>query len=167
MVLKNNSIHSHQIEVSAGDIINFSFSGYGNEDYTTIVFFIKLTDGTSTVYAQRPGDIPKWKTTTGSIQTTVDANEWFNVDIPTGPVPFDGILTVYLNPLSIPTSDETLYRDMRLEVIYSINQSTKVIGHTHTSSQGGNIKLNEDEEIFIDSSPRNSIAGTLFRETMN
>jgi hypothetical protein len=43
-----------------------------------------------------------------------------------------------------------------------LNESTKIIGQTHQQTQAGVIKNNEDVEIFIDSSPRNSIAGTLF-----
>jgi hypothetical protein len=44
-----------------------------------------------------------------------------------------------------------------------VNDTTKIIGHIHNDQQDVNIKNNKSEEIYMDDSPRNPIAGTLFR----
>src|SRR6185312_2936987 len=63
--------------------------------------------------------------------------------------------------------DEITYKDIRLEYYPLVNQTTKIIGQTHETNQVGNVKNNNDSEFFIDSSPRNSIAGTLFLNQMD
>jgi hypothetical protein len=103
----------------------------------------------------------------------------FNVEVDMShiPVPNDGLLYVNLssemfyqkidNSIEMAHFDEITYKDIRLSYTPLVNQTTKIIGQTHTTSQVGNVKNNNDSEIFIDSSPRNSIAGTLFLNQMD
>lgn len=167
LVVKNNDIHSYQIEAQKGDIIRFSFSVYQSSSFSSIGLIMKLTDGTSTVYAHQKPASPGWDTTTGSANpVAITPYEWSSVDFETGPVPFDGLLTIYIRTLSTPASNENLYRDIRIEYIPMVNESSKVIGHTHTSDQNTNTKNTEEHEIYLDSSPRNSIAGALFLNSL-
>lgn len=167
LVVKNNDIHSYPIEAQTGDIIRFSFSVYQSSAFTSVGLIMKLTNGTTTVYAQQKPASPGWDTTTGSANlVAITPNEWSSVDFETGPVPFDGLLTIYVRTLSTPASNENLYRDIRVEYIPMINESSKVIGHTHTSDQNTNTKNTEEHEIYLDSSPRNSIAGALFLNSL-
>ncbi len=163
MVVKNNDIHSYRIEANKGDKVKFSFSFKTPDGFTTIIVYIKLTDGTNTVFANEPGSTPTWATTVGYNATvTAVANEWTSVETETASIPFDGILTVYLRAYSTSGNGENQYKDVRLEYIPTINQSTKIIGHTHTSEHPITIKNNDEKEIFVDNTSRNSLAGTLF-----
>lgn len=166
LVVKDNSVHSYDIEANAGDVVRFSFSGLTREDFATINLIIKLTDGSSTVFAQELGSNPSWDTTTGyGVTVGITADEWFSVDVETAMIPFDGLLTVYLQAFSSVGAGENFFRDVRLEYIARINQSTKIIAHTHKSLQESTTKNIDEKEIFLDSSPRNFIAGTLFLES--
>lgn len=162
LVVKNNDVHSYKIEANAGDRIKFSFSFKTPQGFSNISVFIKLTDGNQTVFARATG-ATGWATTTGyTANVSANANEWATAEAETRAVPFDGLITVYLRSYSTQGNRENLYKDVRFEYITSINQSTKIIGHVHESEQSINIKNNNEREIFIDTSPRNSIAGTLY-----
>lgn len=174
LVLKNNGIHSYRVEANAGDTFTYSFSFRTpglNSDGAVFVLIVQLDDGITVEYACESGDVaavePGWKAGIG-FNTAIggDTQSNFNtVSITSQRVPYDGLLTFYLLPFNTPVSDETQYKDIRLEYNFNINESTKIIGHTHQTSQIAVIKNAEDEEIFIDSSPRNSIAGTLFLDS--
>jgi len=167
MVVLHNDIHSYQFEAGLGDIIKFSFRSKTTAGFSSLNIFIKLTDGTNTVFANEPGGLPSWDTTTGfTVAVDVTAGEWFSVETETRPLPFDGLVTVYLRAWSIAGSGENLYQDMRIEYIPMINQSSKIIGQTHTSNQNLTIKNTDEKEISIDSAPRNAIAGALFLNSL-
>lgn len=166
VVLKNNHIHSYPIQAQTGDIAKFSCSVLQSDNFTTLAWFFKLTDGVDTVYAQLKGTSPGWDTTTGSFPVVVTGSEWSSIDIELPPIPFDGLLTVYLHSFGSPASQEHSYRDIRLEYTPMINQSTKIIGHTHTAEQGTLTKNINEKEIFIDDSPRSAVAGTLFLDSL-
>lgn len=180
-VVKNDSIVSYAIEASKGDLLSLSFSvrvmyltGGNNR---IVAFPIELTDGIQTVFVQKlPSNLPPL----GEKQTVWDSGLWY-YEYPTGeyqgqwtdiniattlPIPFDGKLSITLtqfqkNPFN-NIEIETHYKDIRFTYTALINESTKIIGHTHKAEQAATIKQNEDEEIFVDDSPRNFIAGTLF-----
>lgn len=167
MVVKNNDVHSYQIEVNAGDIIRFSFGVKTTDNFSTIIVYLRLTDGTNIVFANEDPADP-WRTTVGyNASTSIEPGQWSGVEAETKPIPFDGLLTVYLRALSSDGNGENCYNDIRLEVITSINASTKIIGHTHTSEQNPNTKNNDEHEIFVDNTQRNSIAGTLYLNELN
>lgn len=178
LVVIGNSIHGYKIELNAGDTFRYSFSFKTNPSIggsATLTFIIYLTDGVSTVYVNNPfSDESKytWGVTTGLTYTIVagdNTSAWHTVEITPPAAPFDGLLYIQLDEL-LPTSPgpgETIYKDLSFEAVFLVNQSTKIIGHTHKTEQTATIKQNEDEEIFLDDSPRNSIAGTLFLDAMS
>lgn len=171
VVVKTNDIHSYKIEANAGDVFIFnagwrtSDSRPGPGNYT---FYVKLTDGTTTKYLREPTNAtPGWQNGVGwveAIATGDNTNVWHTLEMDShfAPIPFDGLITVYLRTF---TTAETQYRDLRFTYIPSINDSLKVIGHTHTDTQDLLIKNKQDAEIHMDDSPRNSIVGTLFNNT--
>ena len=71
------------------------------------------------------------------------------------------MLYIHLPQISSDNT-ETHYTDIRITVKNFINKTTKIIGHTHNSEQDLAVKSKDEEELLIDTSPRNSIAGTLF-----
>lgn len=172
-VVKRNGIRSYKIEANKGDRIKFSFQFKMSQTYagpSNVVFYVQLTDGTLTKYIKGASDVTKntWDNTVGyvyKIASGDNANQWHSVQIDSDVIPFDGLLRVYLREI-IAVPNETSYKDIRFEYISYINQSVKIIGHTHTYTLPPNIKQNLEEEIYIDNSPKNSIAGTLFLDTL-
>jgi len=168
-------VASDYIEFSEGDKLIFSFTTQTNISQpgpNTLVFGVRLTDGTTTVYVDElPVDNGDWISTVGfsySISGGDDTNNQHSVEIASSQAPFSGLLTIFLaqntaNPQS--TSKETYYSDMRLEVIPFINDSVKITGQIHKQQQDVNKKNNGDVSVYIDDAPRNSISGCLFLPT--
>lgn len=169
------SVQSKPIEVTAGDKVKFSFSTKTNISQSgsiNLVFGVRLFDGTNNRYVSNtPAGNGDWVPTIGftyNIPSGDNSNQWHNVDIQSSQIPFSGYLYCYLaqNTATPQNSTrETLYKDVRLELVQYINDSTKVIGHIHKDKQNVIIKNNKDVEIFLDDSPRNTIQGTLFKGT--
>jgi hypothetical protein len=161
-VVTTDASKSADIEACAGDIVQFDFQirnpAGAVSTPSTLVFIIQLRDGTRTVYAHND---TTWQTTTGfTYQSSNNYQNWTGVTIKTGRIPFDGLLNVYLTN-NFGTAH---YNDMRFKYISYINESTKVIGHSHTQAQPITIKNKDEQDITLDDSPRNFIAGTLFRK---
>src|ERR1035437_1106764 len=166
LVVKTNSIHGYKIEVNKDDFFTFSFSfktSVSHAGPSNMVFYVQLTDGITTKYIKGSSDVAinTWESTVGyvyKIPTGENANTWHTVTIVSAPIPFDGLVYCYLNVVV----NDTQFKDMRFDLSFLVNASAKIIGQTNTSTQFENSKNNKDAEIFLDSSPRNSIAGTLF-----
>lgn len=177
MVVIGNSIHGYPIEVNTGDSFKYSFSFKSDPliaGLATLTFQARLWNGTINNWVNNvfgAEDDYFWGTTTGltyTIQSGDDTSDWHTVEINAPAAPFDGLLYLYLDEI-LPTSPgpgETIFKDIRFEASFLTNQSSKIIGHTHQTEQDAVIKQTEDEEIFLDDSPRNSIAGTLFLPSM-
>lgn len=162
------SAASTPIEVNAGDAVKYGFSFRTNTSQSgliTLLIGLKVTNGATNYYLQ---DDNSWSTAGPGkqfiISTGDNTNSWQSVDVTTKGFPVSGLLTLYLNhPHDTPLStDETYFKDITLEYISLINESTKIIGHTHTDAQVPPINNRYDEEITIDDSPSNNIQGTLF-----
>ena len=158
------------IEVIEGDRIKFSFKFRGNSSYSgtwTLVFAIQLYDGTLVRYLDdTPNGNLNWKNTIGYnyVGSGTRIDEWHDVEMESSPFPFTGLLYIYFTEFTSGAT-ETNYKDIRLEYISYINDSVKIIGHTHKQEQTGNKKLNQSQDITIDDAPRNAIAGALFLPT--
>lgn len=172
----HDSIHSSTVQGNAGDYFTYSFSFKGIDNNTTGIggqVFIMLDDGITPLFICEPGDAGDpagvgWKTTTGwNFTVTGDTGtQWNTVEVSSRPLPHDGLLTFYLNLLTDDPNDETQFRDIRLEYVPLINESSKIIAQVHESTQDLIIKNKNEREISIDASPRNSIAGTLFLDSV-
>jgi hypothetical protein len=169
VVVKGDAIMSTAIEGDTGDAIKFAFNirtRPGAPLPANLVFVIQLTNGTTIRYADEDGKT--WKSTTGySKPFTTDLSQWQNVEITTGRLPFSGLVRVFLTLATPSASDETHYNDLRFTYTAYINESTKITGHTHTTTQDLNTKNKSEEDIDIDDSPRNFVSGTLFLNVLN
>jgi hypothetical protein len=166
------SAKSCDIPLSKDDSIEFNFSfrtSVSQPGPVNNVFAVSITDGTTTYYVQNNGS---WATTLGFTFSTPSGGntfDWQSVNIISNPAPINGVVNIYLAEATpngaIPSTDETLYKDLSFTITYFINGSGRVIGHTHTDSQSLEIKNNIDKEIYIDNSPRTSIRGSLYLES--
>jgi len=164
-VLKQVYIESAPIQANMGDVFTYSFTVQTADSQSgsvTGIFSIKITDGTQTKFLDESG---AWRNVLGwnaIVQPGDNTNQTHTFDL-NGTVPFDGLLYFGLSIMDVSGTDNgTFYRDIRLDYQPMINQSTKITGQVHTSSQNINAKNNKADEIYIDNSPRNSISGTLF-----
>ncbi len=81
----------------------------------------------------------------------------------------DGILLVEVfgtNGTNTSNRQDAVWKDISLTINNYIGESTLVTGQYHNNEQFPLIKNNYDEEVQIDDSPRNSIAGTLFTDKL-
>lgn len=85
-------------------------------------------------------------------------------------MPADGMLKIIVHGTNqfwpSPSTQTVKWKEITLSISNRINDSLNVVGQVHTDSANPNVKNNYDEEITIDDSPRNTIAGTLFRNTI-
>lgn len=84
-------------------------------------------------------------------------------------IPEDGILLIEVrgtNGSDSSNRQTTYWKDIKLDFFNYINDSTQIIGQTHTDEQDKTIKNNLEQEIELDDSPRNTIAGTLFTDAI-
>lgn len=166
------SVQSMPIEVTKGDKVNFSFQVKTNTSQpgtVTLTFAVRLVDGINNKYvSETPVDNGNWVNTIGFsyvIASGDNTNQWHTVTIKSSQIPFDGILYCYLaqiTPTPQTTAKESIYKDIRLEVLQFVNDSSKIKGHVHKDLQLLSIKNNNELSISLDDSSRNTIAGTLF-----
>jgi hypothetical protein len=174
VLVVNGDIKSYPIEVNSGDSFKFSFRVKTQDSQAgsiNLVAIVELNDGITRKFFHNPAltsGSTMWQNGVGfvyQIPSSDNSNQWHSIEIDSHyfPFPYDGLLYCYLRVADLSgTKRETYYSDIRFEYTVRLNESTKIIGQTHQQTQAGVIKNNEDVEIFIDSSPRNSIAGTLF-----
>jgi hypothetical protein len=161
----SRSVQSDDIELNAGDIIDYSFqfkTDVSQPGSVNTTFAIRITDGTSTKYLQTDGT---WDNTIGFVKNTPagkNTNEWQTVSIKSDGLPFNAIMNVYLAEATASTSDETRYKDLKLTISWFVAGQGQINGHTHTASQSRTLNNVNDVDISIDNSGRSSISGTLF-----
>ncbi len=164
------SVVGTPFEVTAGDVIEVNYTFRTTKSQagpTTVQLGVRLYNGTTTNYADDDPTV-NWKTGLGwNFQVPSGGNTNVNqsVTINPGQIPFDGLIYIYIPQATLvgaTSTDETHIKDIRVTYTPFINDSTKIIGHTHLYNHQTTIKNNEDVEISLDDSPRNSIAGTLF-----
>lgn len=162
------ALPSETIECNIGDKVRFSCSFRTNISQTTagFAFVVQLTDGTLFRYLRNDHT---WSGAFGisyALPSGENTNQWHSIDSDlSNTMPFSGLMTIFLPQITAPpqgTSKESHFKDIRFEYVPYINDSLKIIGHTHKQERQVNTKLNHDVEIVIDDSPRNSIKGTLF-----
>jgi hypothetical protein len=163
------------IELSEGDTIEWSFD-YRTENsepgVITSVFEVDLRDGINpTKYIATNG---QWVTPYSGIPFGLvynvlsgdNANQWHNVTVTSDLLPWDAFVHPFLGGKSSNNAIyETHYRNLKFTVYNNVNNSTRVIGHTHNTEQFINVKKNNSKEIFIDNTPKSSISGTFFLNT--
>lgn len=180
--VNDRGVQFNPIEVTKGDVFNFTLSFRTPTDASNISFLVKflLLTTTGDFYCITPFYAPfvavAWALNTDytypiAVYEEDDSSQFQNYDLTryflVGQklplIPEDGILLITVKAGNQDFVDETMHwNDIKIEFTNYINKSTKVIGHSHLQEQADNIKNKYDEEIFIDDSPRNPIAGTLY-----
>lgn len=164
------AVASDYIEAQEKDRLIFSFSTRTNFSQAPpfgAVFGVRMMNGVLTRYVDElPAGSGAWIPTVGfNYSITNNTNQWTSVEIASSQIPFDGQLSLFLaqnNGGALSTTRETHYKDIRLEYIPYVNDTTKITGQIHKQEQPPNKKLNTDGDIQIDDSPRNNVLGTLF-----
>lgn len=163
-----HSAQSCDIEITENDVIKLSFSFKTYDSYPgpgNVYFGARVKNGVDTYQIDTATTNGEWLNT-GSIRhtwtSTDNLNVWQNVEVTSKPCPISGIFNFFLAETVLIPANETWYKNITFEIQYNINDTTKIIGHTHTDTQTPVIKNKEDIEIFIDDSPRNTINGTMF-----
>lgn len=164
------AVQSEPIEVNQGDRITFTFSFRTTQSIpgsSTVQFAVRLYDGSNEKYVD---DVyvgqSNWKTGLGYSVTAGSGdnfNELRSVTIESSPAPFSGYLYIYLAQVCSNTSMETHYKDLSFTYTPYVNNVANIIGQTHQCNQSTDTKNKDEKDIYIDSSPSNSIAGTLFK----
>lgn len=177
-----SAIQGQYIEVSKGDVIKLSFdfkTQFAQSLPATFVFDVKLIKSNPPTPLSANGrmlsynnvealsnDNGQWKTTRNfAYQATYqDTDQWQTVEAISDQIPFDGMVIVSL--AQCDSGNETYYRNISFTIEQFVNGQSKIIGQTHNCLQDEDIKKNSEETIFIDDSPRNSIKGTLFFDSL-
>ena len=178
------------IEMSAGDIMDFSFefkTANSQPGMRYCIFQVSLITTTTIIprpathrylngqgewrpygsYAGTtpgiPGATPLWLLFF-QIPVGEDSNTWHQVNVRSQPCPFNGILYIKLAQAAngTPTPRETHYRKFTFSLI---TDSTGLIGQSHQQTQTPVIRNTQDEDIDIDDSPNRAISGSLFLES--
>lgn len=103
-----------------------------------------------------------------AISAGSNSNQWQQFSITSLPIPVDGLLRVYLAQHSLSSSPgfETHYRNLKFKITRQVTSNSNVTGHQHTSAQLKDINNIQEADIFSDTSPSSTIAGTLMLDTV-
>jgi hypothetical protein len=84
------------------------------------------------------------------------------------PIPVDGILLIEILGNNCNAFDGHQYgwKYITFNISNFINESTQIIGQTHTDTGVSTIKATSESDLNIDDSPSNAIAGTLFTDAV-
>lgn len=168
--LQNFVSNSIAIPINKGDVIKLSYECKADQNYAGIisskVFFGITTDPNDANDFYMLSNAGTWFLSP-LVNITLDYNsnfdQWQTKSIESKPAPIDGVAYLSFTPFGYDING-TLYRNVSFE-IETIEANRSVIGHEHTTYIPPTIKNIEDEEIFVDDSPRNNISGTLFLGT--
>jgi hypothetical protein len=171
------ALQSPDIFLSSGDTIEWSFDFKAKLNFvsaTPLYAIVSTSDGTTTYYLNKFGywqttivldDMPQYLYASPSDPRT----EWHNWKFLSKPLPLDSKLNVFLITPTAYSSpwEEMHFKNLFFNVTYLIDGT--ITGHRHTDTQVPSkvIKNNETVDIFVDDSPRSSIAGTLYIDTYN
>lgn len=182
-------VQFNPIPVTQFDQLAFTLQFKVNDDTPTYGFWVRFLlarpDGTiraltTTGLWSAPFACVDWDTGTFLEQIGQSTTEYQSWNFSSTSLPFDkpsripddGMLLIQVDGTN-DTSDknpDSMWKDITLTITNNINDSTKVIGHFHNNEQildaDQQIKNIYDEEIKIDDSPRNTIAGTLFTDAL-
>jgi len=166
--LKHRTVGATTIEVNKGDVIKYSFDwkGFGFDSSAHTLNFNPLMLNTTTqeYYVSPSGE---WVINNDPFPVyyppNTDFNEWQTVSVETKPIPFDGLLTVWITYRGF--GDDSYYKNFNFEYIPYMGGRSDVKKQSHTTTMQGNIKNVVDEEIAIDDTVKNYAKGTLFLPT--
>ena len=157
---------SSGIEVAQNDFVSVSFS-VRCSDFPVGSFFGFKVYNTVPNITRWAKDVPlSWNSNGYWLVNALQDGKWNAVEIDVKQdIPLDGVLHLYLPSLMAPVNGETHVKDIRLVYDIKVNNTINMVGHTHTVTDTDIthvVKNNEDNKIYVDDSPKNSILGTTF-----
>ena len=169
----------YPIEVSAGDVVSYSFDYRSNQALPSPTHFYFIVNLVTSVnftpkaannrYLRENGEWSPNLKLDSFIPAGMSSQSWQSVKVTSKPLPFDGILYVKLAQVTQANNaaNETYYKNLNFDITKNISDQGNVTGHAHTDAQNKTINNNLDRDIVIDDSPSNAIAGTLFLSSFN
>lgn len=168
---QQRAISSRSIEVSQFDLISVSFS-YRVFDIRSAVFILRLINSIPPTpkyaYGDQGSNNGIWSSSTGWTDPGSSSGEWRTVNIDPNQVsltgaPNDALLNLFLGLCtSAPGTQETQYKDIKLNYRFKVNDSIYVIGHRHKDQIDSVIKNNLEQTIYLDDCPKNAIVNCTF-----
>jgi len=173
-----NCVKSNEIYLSQGDSFKYIFdwaSGVSNPGAFRRHVYIEFIGGPipqPVLYLDRYG---QWNSVFDydnllffSMPSGDNEQDWHTWDITSAPVPYDGILKVYLFEANDSMgTNEFYFRNFNFNIKHYYAGSNNVIGQSHTDSQVVAIKNNDSKDISFDNSPSWYIKGTLYLESLS
>ena len=170
----DRALQSNDIFVSAGDRFEYTFDFRSDLSITGGYYIytqVIISDGVTTYYLNQDGvwqntpppifNRPKYYILPGE-----DLNQWHTWTISCYAMPIEAKMNVFLFvPIGAWGTNEMYFRNIKFNIITFLAGFGNIIGHTHNDSQSLEIKNNIEKEIFIDTSPRRTIKGSLFLDT--
>lgn len=168
-----NCVQSNEIYLSQGDSFNYIFdwaSGVSNSGAFRRHVYLEFLGGPipqPVLYLDRYG---QWNSVFDydnllffSMPSGDNEQDWHTWDITSAPVPYDGILKVYLfEGNDSMGTNEFYFRNFNFNIKHYYAGSNNVIGQSHTDSQVVAIKNNNSKDIAFDNSPSWYIKGTFY-----
>lgn len=160
---------SSDFYVPMGCVIKYSFdykTDVSQPGTVTSLFAVRIRDNSTDRYLNNNGT---WNNVpyTFSYQVLAgdDTNQWHTVEIKSNPIPFNSLANVFLGIETATATDETHYRNIKIEILFPADENGYVIGHTHTKSQSKEIKNISEKDIVMDTAPYPVFGGCLFLDT--
>jgi hypothetical protein len=189
----HSGVQFNPLNVSQNDSIDLSlnFRTHHSDGYFWVRFILITEDGDyyslnqnilSSVAAEWEGPFSAndwFSDPTGvAANKSGEAESWFPYNLlsnteTTTPflIPASGVLLIEVDGNSNTLGSgfgtyATDWKDLNLTLNQFINNSTQIIGQTHNNSQTPDIRNNEQFDVSLDDSPRNTIKGTLFTDAL-
>lgn len=160
---------SSDFYVPTGCVIKYSFdykTDVSQPGVVTSLFAVRIRDNSTDRYLNNNGT---WNNVpyTFSYQVLAgdDTNQWHTVEIKSNPIPFNSLANVFLGIETATATDETHYRNIKIEILFPADENGYVIGHTHTKSQSKDIKNVSESDLIVDTAPYPVFSGCLFLDT--
>jgi hypothetical protein len=157
IIILSNGTSYHLVNTpAAGSSVNVHWNGpYANTSWDADLGFYQETAAGSS-------------DTTEYIQFSISGFVELNGHLPL--IPADGVLLVEVrgtNGSNTSNRQTTYWKDINLTIKNNISNSIYVSGQVHTDTNNPDIKAIQTNDITIDDSPRNTIAGTLFTNALS
>lgn len=165
---------SDNIEVNKGDRLKISFAWKNNSDTGRAteeqLIHIRYTNSTNDYYYIGNARLTNteqqrfFPALSGNLilQAAITHTQWSDYEIETEVLPTTGVCQIFFNLNVFNSNNETHYKNLKVEVINQVSANSKLNGHEHKGYINKVVKNNENVNISIDSTLKNSIYGTLF-----
>lgn len=188
-----NGLQFNPIPVSANDTIDFSFQfrNQHSDGYFFVRYMLIGEDGNAYSLDQEipsigtdvawdgPYTPTDWYSEPDGVRVekTGEPGDWFTYQLSQWndnkpyTIPVSGMLLIEMDGNSSTVDSgfgtyQTDWKDVTLDIKSFVNESTQITGHIHKDELANLSKLTQENDLYADDSPRNTIAGTLFTDAL-